>query len=590
MALPMILATAWVTGWLIDAKPWTRLTSWKWGHYVRAGSLGIFILLALITGRSAYKAAFINYDYPFEYLVYAHGTPDPKALYQQIEEISYRTTGTTDLVVAYDNYVRYPYWWYLRRYPNKIDFDANPTRDARRAVIIAVGIQNEAKVIPVVQKNYIEMDGMRLWWQNQDYWSLKWDNIAFERRNKLAQEYTALGQEIPEMNLFDYLEYAWPHIKPFFTDRATRQAVWQIWFNRDFTSWAELRGSNTYTLKDWGVSERLKTYLRRDLTNVLWPYGAEASELSEPVDVYAGITLPATPDMVLGGIGSEAGFFRSPRQVAVAPDGSIYIADSLNHRIQHIAPDGEILHVWGSYSNAAMGSAPEGTFNEPWGVAVGPDGSVYVADTWNYRIQKFTGEGKFLKMWNTYPSNGIDIGFYGPRGLAVNSRGNVFVADTGNKAIVIFDPDGKYLAQVGMPGMGLGQFDEPVAIALDVFGNLYVTDTWNQRVQVLAPDASGLVFTPLAEWPVDGWYGQSLENKPFITVAATGNVFISDPELCRLIEFSPVGDPVHVWDGCATNAYQVPSGIAFDGTGGLWVADAANGKLVHLNLTQPVNP
>jgi DNA-binding beta-propeller fold protein YncE len=213
-----------------------------------------------------------------------------------------------------------------------------------------------------------------------------------------------------------------------------------------------------------------------------------------------------------------------------------------------------------------------------------------VADTWNYRIQKFTSEGKFMSMWNTYPSNGVEIGFYGPRGLAVDSRGNVFVADTGNKAIVIFDPDGKYLAQVGMPGMGLGQFDEPVAIALDVFGNLYVTDTWNQRVQVLAPDASGLVFTPLAEWPVDGWYGQSLENKPFITVGSTGNVFISDPELCRLIEFSPVGDPVHVWDGCTVNAYQAPSGIAFDGTGGLWVADAANGKLVHLNLTQPVNP
>jgi streptogramin lyase len=219
-------------------------------------------------------------------------------------------------------------------------------------------------------------------------------------------------------------------------------------------------------------------------------------------------------------------------------------------------------------------------------VAVAPDGSVYVADTWNYRIQKFTADGKFIKMWGYGPALDQD-GFYGPRGLAVDAQGRLFVADTGNKRIVIFDSDGNYMGEFGMPGLELGQLDEPVDIALDAAGNAYVTDTWNQRVQVFTPDASGLVYTAVAQWPVEGWYGQSLENKPFITVDEAGTFSITDPEQCRVISFSPGGQPVQVWDGCAAGAFERPIGIASDGAGGLWVTDAANGTLVHFKTGNP---
>ncbi len=117
---------------------------------VRATALAIFCLLALVTGRTAFKAAYINYDYPFEFLVYAHGAPYPKALFNEIEELSLRTTGGTDMVVAYDNFVRYPYWWYMRRYTNKIDFDLNPTRDVRNALVIAAGDDKISKLDPIV--------------------------------------------------------------------------------------------------------------------------------------------------------------------------------------------------------------------------------------------------------------------------------------------------------------------------------------------------------------------------------------------------------------------------------------------------------
>ena len=126
-------------------------------------------------------------------------------------------------------------------------------------------------------------------------------------------------------------------------------------------------------------------------------------------------------------------------------------------------------------------------------------------------------------------------------------------------------------------------------MALDATGNVYVTDTWNQRVQVFAPDTAGLVYTAIAEWPVDGWYGQSVENKPFIAVNRTGNVTVTDPELCRLITFSPSGQPVRVQDGCSNSTLLLPSGIAYDGSGGLWVTNAGNGTLVHFKAETP-NP
>jgi uncharacterized protein (TIGR03663 family) len=584
LTLPMILATGWAVGWLVETTAWVRFSEWTIRQVARFGLLVLFIILAIQTGRDAFRAAFINYDKPTEYLVYAHAAPLPKELLGIIDEISIRTTGNaTDMVVAYDNQVRYPYWWYLRRFPNKIDFDTNPTRDVRRALVIETGDENLSKLTPVVRQDYNEYQGMRLWWPNMDYWNLKWSTIESERNIEWQREHPDNTGSVPSMNIGGYLKYVWPHIKPFFTDPKIRHAVLKIWLEDDFTEWGELRNSTAYTLTDWGVSDRMHYYIRKDITAQLWPYGAPVQETVTTEDPYQAITIPAQPDKVIGAAGTLPGQFQSPRAVAVAADGSLYVVDSMNARIQHLKTDGSVIQTWGSRADISQGTASGGTFNEPWGIAIGPEGSLFVSDTWNHRIQKFSSNGRFITMWGFFgqSADGPDA-FYGPRGLVVDPDGRLYVADTGNKRIVIFDEDGNYITQFGTAGMGMGELDEPVAVALDQSGKVYVTDTWNQRVQVFQPDANKLTYTAVAEWLVDGWYGQSVENKPFITVEKSGDVTVTDPELCRLITFNPQGTPIQVKDGCLGGTFVLPSGITSDLAGGVWVTNAGNGTIVHI--------
>jgi DNA-binding beta-propeller fold protein YncE len=274
-------------------------------------------------------------------------------------------------------------------------------------------------------------------------------------------------------------------------------------------------------------------------------------------------------------------------------NGDFYVADSRNHRILHVGADGNLMKAWGTFSDQQAGNAPIGTFNEPWGVAVGPDGSVYVTDTWNHRVQKFDSDGQPITMWGQYGQPLADVPesksfFWGPRGIAVDSKGHVYVADTGNKRIVIFDADGKYISEFGTAGLDPGQFDEPVGVAIGADGTVYVTDTWNQRVQSFAPSEDGITFAPLAQWDVNAWFGQSLDNKPFIAVSPDNHVFITDPEGYRVIEFTNDGKFVRTWGdfGDGADGIGLASGIAVDAAGNVWVTDAGNNRILKYVLPQ----
>lgn len=525
---------------------------WQTSLLGRILTLGIFTLLGIFTARTAFTASYINYDNANELLVYAHSASGPKIALSQIEEISKRTTNGLAIKVAYDNETTYPFWWYLRNFTNQDYYASNPSRAQREAPIILVGEGNYGKIEPVVGQAYNRYDYIRLWWPNQDYFDLTWQRIL------------------------DAL-----------TDPQMRAALYQIWLNRDYTLYGKLTNKDM-SLTNWYPSNRMRLYIRKDIANSLWNYGVSATAEEVVADPYEGKQIVISADRIFGSIGTETGQFQKPHGIAVAPDGSIYIADSNNHRIQHLDAQGNVLHVWGAFADASKGPAPGGTFYEPWGIAVAPDGSVYVADTWNHRVQKFTPEGEFITMWGYFGQGEAPDALWGPRDVVVAPDGRVFVSDTGNKRIVIYDANGNPITEFGEAGLQAGQFDEPVGLALSPDGLLFVADTWNQRIQsfLVTPENA---FQPLKTWDIVGWYGQSLENKPYLAVDSQGYVYATDPEGYRVLQFTSQGDFVRYWGDLSTgpDGFNLVGGIAVDAEDGIWVSDAGNNRIMHFTLPPP---
>lgn len=189
--------------------------------------------------------------------------------------------------------------------------------------------------------------------------------------------------------------------------------------------------------------------------------------------------------------------FQLPFGVTVdAGTGNIYALDTVNNRVQKFTNIGEFIRAWGT---ACMLSTGQGCIDEdgpglllsginqflfPFGITVNPsDGNVFVADTYNHRIQQFTSTGQFVRQWGSF---GTGAGqFQYPFGISVNpSNGNVFVADTGNNRIEQFTVTGQFVRLWGTFGTGPGQFQYPFGIATNhVTDTVYVADTYNQRIE-----------------------------------------------------------------------------------------------------------
>lgn len=561
------------------------LREWTFQQIRHVFTLVFFTLLAVLTGRAAFRAAYITYDYATEFLVYAHGAPGIKQIIKQAAEISERTTGGLGVPLAYDasapdTGVSWPFVWYLRDFTQQTSFD-QPTRSLRDSMLVIVDEKNFDKIEPALGPGYYRIDYIRMWWPMQDYFTLSYDR---DPNQPFAPNYACKGW-LGFMKLFKSKDYT-----PFceaFTNPSVRAGIIQIWLNRDYTRYAQAKGRTDLALTTWNPADKMRLYIRQDAAAKIWNYGVLPSSPQTAEDPTENKYAPLAADLVLDISMEDTLGMNAPRSLAFAKDGTIYVADSRNHRILHIDTEGNVLHQWGSYADGVGIPIGNGTFNEPWGVAVAPDGSVYVTDTWNHRVEKFTADGKFLKSWGTFGQGESPESFYGPRGLAVDSLGRVYVTDTGNKRVAVFDADGNFITDFGSAGFDPGQFDEPVGIAIDREGTIYVADTWNSRIQTFAPieTEGGLMFAPVKQWDVYGWFGQSLDNKPFIAINNNLHVFITDPDGYRMMEFDPNGTLLRVWDDIETeNSLGLPSGIAVDNEGRIWVTDSVNNRLRRYTL------
>ncbi len=270
-----------------------------------------------------------------------------------------------------------------------------------------------------------------------------------------------------------------------------------------------------------------------------------------------------------GSRGSGDGEFAYPGGVAVSTTGHVYIADTDNHRIQKFSPTGQFISKWG-----APPGSDDGQLKAPSGVAVDAEGNVYVGDTGNLRIQKFTSNGTFLTKWGSFGDG--DGQFSLPGGVAVDPNGNVYVTDGPSHRIQKFTSNGTFLTKWGSFGDGDGQFNRPTGVAVDAAGNVYVADCDNQRIQKFSN--SGAFLT---KWGSPGPRDGQFQAAFGIAVDADENVYVADPYYERVQKFTSTGTFMTKWGSLGTGDGQFddPKAVAVAPGGSVYVADSRNHRI-----------
>ncbi len=209
--------------------------------------------------------------------------------------------------------------------------------------------------------------------------------------------------------------------------------------------------------------------------------------------------------------------FSSPKDVVRHSDGSIYVADALNHVIRKISPEGTVTTFAGApgATGTLDGTGSAARFNQPRALVLGPDGSLFVSDSTNNTIRKISANGEVSTFAGLAGISGYDNGtggtalFNRPGGLAVDGSGNLFVADTGNSTVRKITPDRTVSTFAGVPGVagvenGTGSaalFNQPQGIALGASGDLFVADTGNALIRKITPNREVSTLTLSAAPP-----------------------------------------------------------------------------------------
>ena len=248
-------------------------------------------------------------------------------------------------------------------------------------------------------------------------------------------------------------------------------------------------------------------------------------------------------------LGANKGYLNYSQQgghpwgIAVGQNGHIFVADNECHKVHVFDQQRKYIRSFGQQGSG------NGQLIRPEGIAVDRDNRVYIGIWYNNRIEVVENDGTFVRQ--------IGVGHLSrPRGVTVHNK-HVYVADSSNNRISVFTLDGQLIRTIGSQGSGSGQFSEPYAVdfAPDEDGDMYVVDYSNSCVQVFS--ANGVYQRQFGK--------EHLRNPLNIIITADRHVIVADSTNCVVI-FNTMGQLIH--------SFQVvsrPCGLAIDHNGDLLV-------------------
>ena len=494
-------------------------------YFVQSAVLSLTLPLGILTVRTSYQLTYINFDYVTEYLVYAHASPDVKLFLAELEILGQDMGVGKDLKLAYDHDNAWPLVWYFRDYPNARAYSLpDPTLTAVEYPVIVASKDKREAIRPYVEHEYVSHTYRRMWWPEESY-----------------------------------KNWSWEHLQAFLDDPEERRRYSRLFFHREHRD---------YDLRFWPFRAEFDLYVRQDLAHLIWddanslvllsksssPEPEETLTLPEPEET---LTLPLKE--VLEGPYDGLPLL-DPKSITVSDKGHRIITEAGYHRILVLDRENRLVQAMGSFcplyatdnNSPCMdpdGDGPlvlgDGQLNAPWGAAEAFNGDIFVADTWNHRIQVFDAEGHFKAKWGSFgqnPSQDRDGAFqlWGPRGLDMDTWGHPVVADTGNHRLVSYSLQGEWLATWDGADTSLRHISEPVSVTRDrQSGHLYVTDSWNGKVQKVSQNLEGLAEYPV---PRSMWQARDALHKPYIAVIPGRGTVTTDPAKGRLVFFTPLGE------------------------------------------------
>ena len=276
-----------------------------------------------------------------------------------------------------------------------------------------------------------------------------------------------------------------------------------------------------------------------------------------------------------------------PNGVSVDFSGNVFVSDrghedEAQYRMIKYTNNGGFIKSWGKFGSG------NSEFNNPRGVGVDIKGNVFVADTLNDRIQKFNNNGGFINSWK------IGGNVIGPADVDADVHppfDNVYVADTEKDRILVYTNNGANMFKSwGKFGSSNGDFHTPLGVSVDIKSNIFVADAGNHRIQkfqLARLCREGQTQITLGVCFIKSWGTKGTDNGQFnhpngISVDSKGNVFVADLLNYRIQKFTNNGDFIKSWGkpGTGNGEFNAPTDVDVDpNTGYVFVADVNNNRI-----------